>query len=99
MANTRTGPDYLDQKSKKKKPLAKLRIKPSTKSKTKSGSTKSASMSDKDFKTLNKDMHDTAKSGGAASQETQNKYAVELARRKKNNKGGTFSVKTNKALK
>ena len=76
MANTRTGPDYLDRKSKKKKPPAKR--------KTQSGSTNSASMSDKDFKTLNKDMHDTARAGGGVSQKTQNKYALELARRRTN---------------
>ena len=55
-------------------------------------------MSDKDFKRLNKDMHDTAKAGGGASQEIQNKYALELSRRRKNNKDGTFSIQTNKAL-
>ena len=56
-------------------------------------------MSDKDFKKLNKDMHDTAKAGGGASQEIQNKYALELARRRKTNKDGTVSTLTNKALK
>jgi len=56
-------------------------------------------MSDKDFKKLNKDMHDTAKAGGGASQETQNKYALELARRRKTNKDGTVSTLTNKELK
>jgi len=56
-------------------------------------------MSDKDFKKLNKDMHDTAKAGGGASQEIQNKYALELARRRKINKDGTVSTLTNKALK
>jgi len=44
-------------------------------------------------------MHDTAKAGGGASQETQNKYALELARRRKTNKDGTVSTLTNKALK
>ena len=52
-------------------------------------------MTDAEFKKLNKAMHNTAKSGGAASQDIQNKYALELARRRKNNKDGTFSVKTN----
>ena len=52
-------------------------------------------MTDAEFKKLNKAMHNTAKSGGAASQDIQNKYAFELARRRKNNKDGTFSVKTN----
>ena len=56
-------------------------------------------MSDKDFKKLNKDMHNTAKAGGGASQEIQNKYALELARRRKTNKDGTVSTLTNKALK
>ena len=56
-------------------------------------------MSDKDFKKFNKDMHDTAKAGGSASQETQNKYALELARRRKINKDGTTSTLTNKELK
>jgi len=56
-------------------------------------------MSDKDFKKLNKDMHDTAKAGGSASQEAQNKYALELARRRKINKDGTTSTLTNKELK
>ena len=56
-------------------------------------------MSDKDFKKLNKDMHDTAKAGGGASQEIQNKYALELARRRRNNNDGTVSTLTNKAMK
>jgi hypothetical protein len=56
-------------------------------------------MSDKDFKKFNKDMHDTAKAGGSASQEAQNKYALELARRRKINKDGTTSTLTNKELK
>ena len=43
-------------------------------------------MTDAEFKKLNKAMHNTAKSGGAASQDIQNKYALELARRRKNNK-------------
>jgi len=55
-------------------------------------------MTDAQFKKLNKDMHNTAKAGGGASQATQNKYALELARRSKNNKDGTYSVKTNKEL-
>ena len=56
-------------------------------------------MSDKDFKKFNKDMHDAAKAGVSASQETQNKYALELARRRKINKDGTTSTLTNKELK
>ena len=52
-------------------------------------------MSDKSFKKFNKDMHDTAKAGGGASQETQNKYALELARRRKINNDGTVTTKTN----
>ena len=56
-------------------------------------------MSDKDFKKFNKDMHDSAKAGGGASQEAQDKYALELARRRRINKDGTVSTLTNKALK
>ena len=56
-------------------------------------------MSDKNFKKLNKDMHDTANAGGGASQETQNKYALELARRRRINKDDTVSTLTNKELK
>ena len=52
-------------------------------------------MTDAEFKKLNKAMHKTAKSGGAASQEIQNKYALELARRRRNNKDGTYTVTTN----
>ena len=55
-------------------------------------------MSDKDFKKLNKDMHDTAKAGGGVSQEKQNQYALELARRRKINKDGTVTTKTNKTI-
>ena len=40
-------------------------------------------MSDKSVKKLSKDMHDTAKKGGSVSQETQNKYALELSRRRR----------------
>ena len=55
-------------------------------------------MTDAQFKKLNKDMHNTAKKGGSVSQATQNKYALELSRRSKNNKDGTYSVRTNKDL-
>tara|TARA_R100001530_G_scaffold10412_1_gene10286 strand:- start:198 stop:425 length:228 start_codon:yes stop_codon:yes gene_type:complete len=55
-------------------------------------------MSDKEFKKLNKDMHDTARAGGGASQKTQNKYALELARRRRNNKDSTYSTMTNKEI-
>ena len=60
---------------------------------------KDKGMSDKDFIKFNKDMHDTAKAGGGASQETQNKYALELARRRRINKDGTVSTLRNKEIK
>ena len=52
-------------------------------------------MSDADLKKLSKSMYDTALSGGAASQETQDKYALELARRRRINSDGTVSTMAN----
>ena len=52
-------------------------------------------MTDADLKKLSKSMYNTALSGGAASQETQDKYALELARRRKINSDGTVSTMAN----
>jgi len=78
--------------------LATQKFKPKTNKGFKLGMQKEE-MSDKDFKKFNKDMHDTAKAGGSASQEKQNQYALELARRRRTNKDGTVSTLTNKELK
>ena len=55
-------------------------------------------MSDAEFKKLHKDMHDTAKAGLSASQETQNAYVKEFNRRRKNTPNSTFFIQTNKAI-
>ena len=52
-------------------------------------------MTDADLKKLSKSMFDTALSGGAASQATQDKYALELARRRRINSDGTVSTMAN----
>ena len=52
-------------------------------------------MTDADLKKLSKSMYDTALSGGAASQATQDKYALELARRRRINSDGTVSTMAN----
>ena len=52
-------------------------------------------MTDADFKKLSKSMYDTALSGGAASQGIQDKYALELARRRRINSDGTVSTMAN----